>query len=40
LPEDYGALLSEIKQRIGNSRIKTVMAAHSAMVMLYWDIGG
>jgi len=39
LPEDYGALLSEIKQRIGKSRIKTVMAAHSAMVMLYWDIG-
>jgi hypothetical protein len=40
LPNGYGDLLSEIKRRIGNERLRTVMAANSAMVMLYWDIGG
>jgi len=39
LPTDYGDLLAKIKQRIGTERLRTVMAANSAMVMLYWDIG-
>jgi len=40
LPTGYGDLLAEIKRRIGTERLRTVMAANSAMVMLYWDIGG
>ena len=39
LPTGYGDLLAKIKQRIGTERLRTVMAANSAMVMLYWDIG-
>ncbi len=40
LPTGYGDLLAKIKRRIGTERLRTVMAANSAMVMLYWDIGG
>jgi len=39
LPEDYAAVLGEIKQRIQSERLRVVMAANSAMVALYWDIG-
>ena len=40
LPDDYATILAEIKQRIQTARLRTVMAANSAMVTLYWDIGG
>ncbi len=40
LPTGYTDLLGEIKRRIRTERLRTVMAANSAMVMLYWDIGG
>jgi predicted nuclease of restriction endonuclease-like (RecB) superfamily len=39
LPGGYADLLSEIKRRIQIERLRTVMAANSAMVLLYWDIG-
>ena len=39
LPTGYGDLLAKIKRRIGTERLRTIMAANSAMVMLYWDIG-
>ncbi len=39
LPDSYAAVLAEIKRRIQAERLRTVMAANSAMVMLYWDIG-
>lgn len=39
LPSDYGAVLDEIKRRIQQERLRVVMAANSAMVLLYWDIG-
>jgi predicted nuclease of restriction endonuclease-like (RecB) superfamily len=39
LPSDYRAVLDEIKQRIRQERLRVVMAANSAMVLLYWDIG-
>ena len=39
LPVGYSAVLAEIKRRIQEERLRTVMAANSAMVMLYWDIG-
>lgn len=39
LPADYGDVLEEIKRRIQQERVRVVMAANSAMVLLYWDIG-
>jgi predicted nuclease of restriction endonuclease-like (RecB) superfamily len=39
LPRGYAAALREIKQRIRRERLRVVMAANSAMVLLYWDIG-
>jgi predicted nuclease of restriction endonuclease-like (RecB) superfamily len=39
LPRDYAAILGEIKQRIREERLRVVMAANSAMILLYWDIG-
>lgn len=39
LPSGYVDVLGEIKRRILKERLRTVMAANSVMVMLYWDIG-
>ena len=39
LPKDYAGTLSDIKNRIQRERLRTVLAANSAMVLLYWDIG-
>ena len=39
VPGDYADALGEIKQRIQQERLRVVMAANSAMVLLYWDIG-
>ena len=39
LPDSYVAVLGEIKRRIQEERLRTVMAANAAMVILYWDIG-
>jgi predicted nuclease of restriction endonuclease-like (RecB) superfamily len=39
MPRDYAEVLDEIKQRIGQERVRAVMAANAAMVLLYWDIG-
>jgi predicted nuclease of restriction endonuclease-like (RecB) superfamily len=39
LPDDYATILAEIKQRIQTERLRVVMAANTAMVTLYWDIG-
>ena len=39
LPDSYAAVLGEIKKRIQNERLRVVMAANSAMVLPYWDIG-
>ena len=38
LPSDYAAILADLKQRIQQERLRTVMAANAAMVLLYWDI--
>ena len=35
LPHDYGDVLEEIKHRIQQERLRVVMAASSAMVLLY-----
>ena len=39
LPESYAATLGAIKARIRTERLRVVMAANAAMVLLYWDIG-
>ena len=39
LPRDYAETLSAIKRRILQERLRVVLAANSAMVLLYWDIG-
>ena len=39
LPADYATLLAELKQRIGGERLRMVLSANAAMVLLYWDIG-
>lgn len=39
LPASYAGVLGEIKRLIQTERLRVVMAANSAMVMLYWEIG-
>jgi predicted nuclease of restriction endonuclease-like (RecB) superfamily len=39
LPRGYAEMLGQIKRRIQQERLRIVMAANSAMVLLYWDIG-
>lgn len=39
VPFDYLAVLSDIKARIGQTRLRTVLAANAAMTLMYWDIG-
>ena len=39
LPRDYAETLGEIKRRIQQERLRVVLAANSAMILLYWDIG-
>ncbi|MBZ0158485.1 MAG: PDDEXK nuclease domain-containing protein [Alphaproteobacteria bacterium] len=39
LPTHYPALLQEIKEKVLQTRLRTVMAANSALILLYWEIG-
>ena len=39
LPDGYANLLTSLKKRIQQERIKTVLSANCAVVMLCWDIG-
>ena len=39
LPPDYSQLLADLRGRIAQERVRVVVAANSAMVLLYWDIG-
>ncbi len=39
LPPDYAQLLADLHGRIAQERVRVVVAANSAMVLLYWDIG-
>jgi hypothetical protein len=39
LPAEYANLLAQLKQRIRQERLRVVMTANAAMVLLYWDIG-
>ncbi|MBF0502111.1 MAG: hypothetical protein HQM09_18370 [Candidatus Riflebacteria bacterium] len=39
IPDNYGALLQELKERIGRERLRTILAANASMILMYWDIG-
>jgi predicted nuclease of restriction endonuclease-like (RecB) superfamily len=39
LPRSYARTLRDIKERIGTARLSTVIAANSAAILLYWEIG-
>ena len=39
LPASYGKVLAHLKARFEQARLSTVMAANSALILLYWDIG-
>ena len=39
MPADYGPLLSDIKQRVAQERVRAVLSANVTMILLYWDIG-
>src|SRR5690606_21368822 len=39
LPQGYELFIKDIKERIISDRIKNVLAANMAMVLLYWEIG-
>ena len=39
LPADYGSVLDTLKDRIRSERLRVTLAANSAMVRLYWDMG-
>jgi predicted nuclease of restriction endonuclease-like (RecB) superfamily len=39
LPGGYAEVLNRIKLRIRQERLRTVLTANSAMILLYWDVG-
>jgi len=39
MPHDYVLMLEELKTRIQEERLRVVLSANAAMVLLYWDIG-
>lgn len=39
LPQDYEEAVGSIKRRIQEERLRVVLSANLAMVLLYWDIG-
>ena len=39
MPESYSAFLGSLKKRIQQKRLKVVLSASAALVMMYWDIG-
>ncbi len=40
VPIDYAMTLADIKDRIRSERLRVVLSANAAMVLLYWEIGG
>jgi len=39
LPDDYAALLSEVKERVRSAQYEALKAVNKELVTLYWDIG-
>ncbi|NDP28245.1 MAG: DUF1016 domain-containing protein [Flavobacterium sp.] len=39
MPENYPTFIQDIKNKITKERLRTIMNANSAMMLLYWEIG-
>lgn len=39
MPEGYAGFIMQIKEQILKKRLETVLAANSAMIIMYWEIG-
>ncbi len=39
MPSGYGSMLTEIKERVRQARLRTVLAANASMVISYWEVG-
>jgi len=39
MPKGYESFLKNLKERIISERLKTLLSANAAMIMLYWEIG-
>lgn len=39
IPQDYGRLLGEVKERIRSARYEALRAVNKELISLYWDIG-
>ena len=39
LPREYADAFAEIKSRMQQERLRVVLSANAAMVLLYWDLG-
>jgi len=39
MPDSYPVTLAEIKQRVHEARLRTVLAANAGMIVAYWEIG-
>ncbi len=39
LPDNYAALLGDLKSRIAAARLKAALAVNSELTLLYWQIG-
>jgi hypothetical protein len=39
MPHDYALILEELKTRIQEERLRIILSANAAMVLLHWDIG-
>ncbi len=39
MPDSYSNFISELKNRIINQRLKTIMTANASLVLMYWDNG-
>lgn len=39
MPSNYPKFIQDLKKRIRQQRLKTVLAANAELVMMYWDIG-
>ncbi len=40
IPQDYGSLLGEIKERIRSAQYEALRKVNRELISLYWDIGG
>jgi hypothetical protein len=39
VPSGYSDFLKELKTRIGQERLRVVIASNAALINMYWDIG-